>query len=72
MWINGNAARVVERYLNFKEGLAYGIDQLLEPPGLGALCDSLNNRTTFVSSDNPSTKNASSALKLTIQMLIIQ
>ncbi|XP_010791109.1 stabilin-1-like, partial [Notothenia coriiceps] len=47
VWINGNAARVVERYLNFKEGLAYGIDQLLEPPGLGALCDSLNNRTTF-------------------------
>ncbi|KAF3856732.1 hypothetical protein F7725_017455 [Dissostichus mawsoni] len=47
VWINGNAARVVERYLDFKEGLAYGIDQLLEPPGLGALCDSLNNRTTF-------------------------
>ncbi|XP_049894320.1 stabilin-1 [Epinephelus moara] len=44
--INDNAARIVERYLNFKEGLAYGIDQLLEPPGLGALCDNLENKTT--------------------------
>ncbi|KAK5871975.1 hypothetical protein PBY51_012712 [Eleginops maclovinus] len=47
VWINGNAARVVERYLTFKEGLAYGIDQLLEPPGLGALCDSMENKTTY-------------------------
>ncbi|GLD58118.1 stabilin-1, partial [Lates japonicus] len=45
--INDNAARVVERYLTFKDGLAYGIDQLLEPPGLGAHCDSIENRTTF-------------------------
>ncbi|XP_071349438.1 stabilin-1 [Trachinotus anak] len=45
--INDNAARVVERYLNFKEGMAYGIDQLLEPPGLGAHCDSIENRTTY-------------------------
>ncbi|XP_044021475.1 stabilin-1 isoform X3 [Siniperca chuatsi] len=45
--INDNAARVVERFLNFKEGLAYGIDQLLEPPGLGAHCDTLENRTTY-------------------------
>lgn len=48
--INDNAARVVERYLAFEEGLAYGIDQLLEPPGLGAHCDAMENRTTFVSS----------------------
>ncbi|KAM9859281.1 stabilin-1 [Aulostomus maculatus] len=45
--INDNAARVVERYLNFREGVAYGIDQLLEPPGLGAHCDSIENKTTF-------------------------
>ncbi|XP_040014670.1 stabilin-1 [Xiphias gladius] len=45
--INGNEARLVERYLTFKEGLAYGIDQLLEPPGLGAYCDSIENRTTY-------------------------
>ncbi|KAM3621837.1 uncharacterized protein V6R79_016723 [Siganus canaliculatus] len=44
--INGNAARLVERYLSFKEGVAYGIDQLLEPPGLGAFCDTMENRTT--------------------------
>lgn len=51
--VNGNAARVVERYLSFKDGIAYGIDQLLEPPGLGAHCDSLDNKTTFVSRTNP-------------------
>uniref|UniRef100_A0A8D2ZQD1 Stabilin 1 n=1 Tax=Scophthalmus maximus TaxID=52904 RepID=A0A8D2ZQD1_SCOMX len=45
--INDNAARLVERYLNFKEGVAYGIDQLLEPPGLGAHCDSIENKTTY-------------------------
>uniref|UniRef100_A0A3B4V977 Stabilin 1 n=1 Tax=Seriola dumerili TaxID=41447 RepID=A0A3B4V977_SERDU len=47
--INDNAARVVERYLNFKEGVAYGIDQLLEPPGLGAHCDGIENKTVNVS-----------------------
>ncbi|XP_072237543.1 stabilin-1 [Leuresthes tenuis] len=45
--INDNSARLVERYLTFKDGLAYGIDQLLEPPGLGAFCDSVENRTTY-------------------------
>lgn len=49
---NDNAARLVERYLTFKEGIAYGIDQLLEPPGLGAHCDTMENRTTYVSSAN--------------------
>ncbi|XP_058486832.1 stabilin-1 [Solea solea] len=44
--INDNAAKVVERYMNFKEGMAYGIDQLLEPPGLGAHCDGIENKTT--------------------------
>lgn len=47
--INENEARIVERYMDFQDGLAYGIDQLLEPPGLGAHCDSLVNRTTYVS-----------------------
>lgn len=47
--INENAARIVERYLSFKVGVAYGIDRLLEPPDLGALCDSLENKTTNVS-----------------------
>uniref|UniRef100_A0A3Q1H6B8 Stabilin 1 n=1 Tax=Anabas testudineus TaxID=64144 RepID=A0A3Q1H6B8_ANATE len=45
--INDNSASVVERYLTFKEGVAYGIDQLLEPPGLGAFCDSIENKTTY-------------------------
>nr|XP_061814251.1 stabilin-1-like [Nerophis lumbriciformis] len=45
--INENAAKVVERYMSFDEGVAYGIDQLLEPPGLGAHCDSIENRTTY-------------------------
>uniref|UniRef100_UPI0037E9B06F stabilin-1 n=1 Tax=Semicossyphus pulcher TaxID=241346 RepID=UPI0037E9B06F len=44
--INDNAARIVERYMSFKEGIGYGIDQLLEPSGLGAHCDSLENKTT--------------------------
>ncbi|XP_068598387.1 stabilin-1 [Brachionichthys hirsutus] len=42
-----NNARIVERNLDFKEGTAYGIDQLLEPPGLGAYCDTLENKTTY-------------------------
>ncbi|CAF91429.1 unnamed protein product, partial [Tetraodon nigroviridis] len=45
--VNDNAARMVDRYLTFREGLAYGIDHLLEPPGLGAHCDTLENRTTY-------------------------
>ncbi|XP_043934440.1 stabilin-1 [Protopterus annectens] len=35
---NGNA-RIVERHLEFSSGIAHGIDQLLEPPDLGARCD---------------------------------
>uniref|UniRef100_A0A8C8DBY5 Stabilin 1 n=1 Tax=Oryzias sinensis TaxID=183150 RepID=A0A8C8DBY5_9TELE len=45
--INDNSAKLVERHLTFKEGVAYGIDQLLEPPGLGAFCDTAINRTTY-------------------------
>ncbi|XP_041639647.1 stabilin-1 isoform X2 [Cheilinus undulatus] len=44
--INENAAKLVERFMTFKEGVAYGIDQLLELPGLGAHCDGIENRTT--------------------------
>ncbi|CAJ1052034.1 stabilin-1 [Xyrichtys novacula] len=44
--INGNQAKIVERYMNFKEGVAFGIDQLLEPPGVGAHCDGMQNKTT--------------------------
>lgn len=50
--MNDHAARIVDRYLAFREGVAFGIDQLLEPPGLGAYCDSLENRTTYVSSSS--------------------
>uniref|UniRef100_I3IVA2 Stabilin 1 n=1 Tax=Oreochromis niloticus TaxID=8128 RepID=I3IVA2_ORENI len=50
--INENEARIVDRYLNFENGLAYGIDQLLEPAGLGAFCDTIENRTTYVSNTN--------------------
>lgn len=37
--VGENEARIVQRYLPFEGGLAYGIDQLLEPPDLGARCD---------------------------------
>ncbi|XP_029908219.1 stabilin-1 isoform X3 [Myripristis murdjan] len=45
--LNGNAAHVVERFMKFQEGVAFGINQLLEPPGLGAHCDGLENMTVF-------------------------
>uniref|UniRef100_A0A6I8N7Y5 Stabilin 1 n=1 Tax=Ornithorhynchus anatinus TaxID=9258 RepID=A0A6I8N7Y5_ORNAN len=32
-------ARLVQRHMEFSGGIAYGIDRLLEPPGLGARCD---------------------------------
>lgn len=42
--VGENDARIVHRYLAFEGGLAYGIDQLLEPPGLGARCDHFETR----------------------------
>uniref|UniRef100_A0A4W5R4B5 Uncharacterized protein n=1 Tax=Hucho hucho TaxID=62062 RepID=A0A4W5R4B5_9TELE len=45
--VNDNMARVLDRFMMFNGGVAYGIDQLLEPPGLGAHCDGLENRTTY-------------------------
>uniref|UniRef100_A0A4X2LLZ9 Stabilin 1 n=1 Tax=Vombatus ursinus TaxID=29139 RepID=A0A4X2LLZ9_VOMUR len=32
-------ARIVQRHMEFLGGIAYGIDQLLEPAGLGSRCD---------------------------------
>ncbi|XP_030632865.1 stabilin-1 [Chanos chanos] len=37
--IDGNNAKIVERHMVFDSGIAYGIDQLLEPPNIGARCD---------------------------------
>ncbi|XP_061473966.1 stabilin-1 [Rhineura floridana] len=35
---NGNA-KIIQRYMEFNAGIAYGIDHLLEPPDLGSRCD---------------------------------
>ncbi|XP_069006635.1 stabilin-1 isoform X2 [Embiotoca jacksoni] len=45
--VNENAARVTERHMSFSEGVGYGIDHLLEPPGLGGYCDAIENKTTY-------------------------
>ncbi|XP_041945198.1 stabilin-1 isoform X2 [Alosa sapidissima] len=42
--INNNEAKIMERHLIFDVGIAYGIDQLLEPPNLGARCDGLDDK----------------------------
>lgn len=47
--LNDNMARLIERFMMFNDGMAYGIDQVLEPPGLGAHCDGVQNKTTYVS-----------------------
>ncbi|XP_012920874.1 stabilin-1 isoform X2 [Heterocephalus glaber] len=44
LMVGEDDARIVQRYLAFEGGLAYGIDQLLEPPGLGARCDGFETR----------------------------
>lgn len=41
-------AHIVQRHLPFEGGLAYGIDQLLEPPGLGARCDRFETRPLWL------------------------
>lgn len=38
----------MERHLVFDGGIAYGIDQLLEPPNLGARCDGLDQKQIHV------------------------
>lgn len=45
--LNDNMARLIERFMMFNDGMAYGIDQVLEPPGLGAHCDGVQNKTTY-------------------------
>lgn len=37
--LNENNAKIIQRDLEFTEGIAHGIDQLLEPPNIGARCD---------------------------------
>ncbi|XP_066102033.1 stabilin-1 isoform X1 [Saccopteryx bilineata] len=44
LMVGEDDARIVQRHLPFEGGLAYGIDQLLEPPGLGARCDRFETR----------------------------
>lgn len=44
LMVGEDDARIVQRHLPFEGGLAYGIDQLLEPPGLGARCDHFETR----------------------------
>nr|XP_012316103.1 stabilin-1 isoform X3 [Aotus nancymaae] len=45
LMVGEDDARIVQRHLPFEGGLAYGIDQLLEPPGLGARCDRFETRS---------------------------
>ncbi|KAM6468194.1 stabilin-1 isoform 1-T1 [Liasis olivaceus] len=42
---NGNA-RIVQRYMEFNVGIAYGTDHLLEPPDLGSRCDEFQTAET--------------------------
>ncbi|XP_048211831.1 stabilin-1 isoform X1 [Perognathus longimembris pacificus] len=44
LMVGEDDARIVQRHLPFEGGLAYGIDQLLEPPGLGSRCDRFETR----------------------------
>ncbi|XP_036187884.1 stabilin-1 isoform X6 [Myotis myotis] len=48
LMVGEDDARIVQRHLPFEGGLAYGIDQLLEPPGLGARCDHFETRPLWL------------------------
>ncbi|KAF6313567.1 stabilin 1 [Rhinolophus ferrumequinum] len=48
LMVGEDDARIVQRHLPFEGGLAYGIDQLLEPPGLGARCDRFETRPLWL------------------------
>ncbi|XP_075177854.1 stabilin-1-like [Anomaloglossus baeobatrachus] len=37
--VNDNNAKIIQRDMEFVGGIAHGIDQLLEPPNIGARCD---------------------------------
>uniref|UniRef100_UPI00398F7B5D stabilin-1 isoform X1 n=2 Tax=Pristiophorus japonicus TaxID=55135 RepID=UPI00398F7B5D len=39
--VNDGSAQIVQRHLEFDGGIAYGINNLLEPPQIGARCDAL-------------------------------
>ncbi|XP_054564129.1 stabilin-1 [Eptesicus fuscus] len=48
LMVGEDGARIVQRHLPFEGGVAYGIDQLLEPPGLGARCDRFETRPLWL------------------------
>uniref|UniRef100_A0A2K6UMS0 Stabilin-1 n=1 Tax=Saimiri boliviensis boliviensis TaxID=39432 RepID=A0A2K6UMS0_SAIBB len=48
LMVGEDDAHIVQRHLPFEGGLAYGIDQLLEPPGLGARCDRFETRALLL------------------------
>lgn len=48
LMVGEDDARIVQRHLPFEGGVAYGIDQLLEPPGLGARCDRFETRPLWL------------------------
>ncbi|XP_075795497.1 stabilin-1 isoform X2 [Pelodiscus sinensis] len=48
---NGNA-KIVQRHMEFDGGIAYGIDQLLEPPNLGSRCDEFLSKELKVSEES--------------------
>ncbi|XP_072328760.1 stabilin-1 [Scyliorhinus torazame] len=39
--VNDGSAQIVQRHLEFDGGIAYGINNILEPPDIGARCDAL-------------------------------
>ncbi|XP_062977667.1 stabilin-1 [Elgaria multicarinata webbii] len=41
--VDSGNARIVERYIEFDVGIAYGIDHLLEPSDLGSRCDEFHS-----------------------------
>ncbi|XP_042195708.1 stabilin-1 isoform X2 [Callorhinchus milii] len=44
LMLNDGAAQIVQRHLVFDGGIAYGINGLLEPPHLGARCDTFTRQ----------------------------
>ncbi|XP_054832207.1 stabilin-1 isoform X2 [Eublepharis macularius] len=38
-YIEAEKTRIIHSYMEFNVGIAYGVDQLLEPPDLGSRCD---------------------------------
>uniref|UniRef100_A0A803TKA8 Stabilin 1 n=1 Tax=Anolis carolinensis TaxID=28377 RepID=A0A803TKA8_ANOCA len=50
--VDNSNAKIVQRYIQFDVGIAYGIDKLLEPPDLGARCDAFH--TSEVSGETQS------------------